>query len=345
MSELVLIANAADGTISALRLHRDGTPGLEVLHTTGKLDGCGTFAVDADRDLVHAAYKGETPGVATLRLDRTTGRLSEVSRREVEDGMTYLSLAHGGTLLLGASYGGGLGQVWPVEHDGDRVEVGGPTARVEFANLHCVVAAEAGAGTVAYFVSLGDDLVAQYVLGADGSLQPLDPPTVAAPGGSGPRHLVVDGQHAYLVTEFSGEAVRLERAADGALTPAESVPVVDPRHGLGHSRLGADPTEEHLVWGADLHRAGRWLITSERSSSELASLPVDASGRLGEAAHFTPTQPQPRGFAVTSDGQLVVSVGERSTRAELLRVEEDGSLTSLGTAGIGSGPNWVRILE
>lgn len=345
MSDIVLIANAEDGSISTLRLHREGTPRLEVLQTTGGLDGCGTFAVDPERDLVHAAFKGERPGIATLRLDRESGVLTEVARRDVEDGMTYLSLAHGGTLLLGASYGGGLGQVWPVEHGSQGVVVGEPTARVSFANLHCVVPARVADGVVAYFVSLGDDLVAQYSLSDDGALEPLDPPTVAAPEGSGPRHLVTDGEHAYLVTEFSGEAIRLHREADGALSPAEAVSIVDPRHGLAHSRLGADPTEEHLVWGADVHRAGRWLITSERSSSELASIPVDESGRLGEAVHFTPTQPQPRGFAVTPEGDLVISVGERSTEAELLRVEHDGTLTSLGSVEIGRGPNWVRLVS
>lgn len=344
VSELVLIANAADGTISALRLHRGDRPRLEVLETTAGLPGCGTFAVDPDRDLVHAAYKGEPPGIATLRLDRATGALTELSRSDVVQGMTYLSLAHGGTLLLGASYGGGLGQVWPVILGEGPARLGEPTAEVRFANLHCVVPAAADQGTVAYFVSLGDDLVAQFTLDADGALTALDRSTVSAPSGSGPRHLVVDDDHAYLVTEFSGEAIRHDRAADGSLTAAESVSIVDPSHGLRHSRIGADPTQEPLIWGADLHRAGRWLITSERNSCELASIPVDDSGRLGEPAHFTPTQRQPRGFNVTADGQFVVSVGEKSTQAELFLVEDDGSLTLLGTAEVGGGPNWVRIL-
>lgn len=347
MTELVLIANSGSGSISVLRLHREPER-LELLHTTDGLEGCGTFAVDTERDLVHAAAKGEQPVVVTLRLDRESGELTELSRREVADSMTYLSLAEGGTLLLGASYGGGMGQVWPVTGlDGDSPQVGEAVEQdttVEFGNLHCVVTGDSGAGTVAYFVSLGDDLVAQYALDRSGRLTPLDPPTVAAPQGSGPRHLVVDGDHAYLMTEFSGEAIHLHRRGDGALVIADSVETTDPRHGLKHSRLGADPVEEHLIWGADLHRAGDWLITSERSSSELASIPVDGEGRLGEVAHHAETQPQPRGFNVTADGAYLVAVGERSTRAELRRVEADGSLTALCTAEIGEGPNWVRIV-
>ena len=45
VSELVLIANASDGTISSLRLHRGESPRLEVLTTTEGLTGCGTFEV------------------------------------------------------------------------------------------------------------------------------------------------------------------------------------------------------------------------------------------------------------------------------------------------------------
>ena len=93
MSELILVANAGDGTISTLRLHREPRPRLEVLATSGDLPDCGTFAIDADRDLVYAAYKGDPPGICTLGLDRGSGALSEVSRTAVSDSLTYLFLA------------------------------------------------------------------------------------------------------------------------------------------------------------------------------------------------------------------------------------------------------------
>ena len=59
---------------------------------------------------------------------------------------------------------------------------------------------------------------------------------------------------------------RFDRAADGRLTPAESVSIVDPDAGLKHSRFGADPRAEHLIWGADLHLAqgGRCLLYTSR---------------------------------------------------------------------------------
>lgn len=337
MTEIVLIANAADGSISTLRLHRGSgdRPRLEVLATTGGLEGCGTFAVDRERDLVYAAYKSEQPGVATLRLDRETGELVEVDRSRVEDSMTYLELSHGGSLLLGASYGGGVGVVWPVENG----RLGEPTARTENANLHCVIARDGHA----WFVSLGDDVVSQHTLAADGTLRPLDPPTVPMPTGSGPRHLVLDGRTGYLVTEFSGELFRLTVHADGTLEPHEAVSFVDPSQGLSHSRIDADPLEEHLIWGADVGVAGDIVLASERTSSLLTAVPV-RDGRLGEPVSFTPMPEQPRGFRVSDDGRYVVAVGERATEAVLLEVGSDGTLEQLDVVGIGNGANWVRFV-
>ena len=66
--------------------------------------------------------------------------------------------------------------MWRAYEDGSLAAVGDP---IEFRNLHCVVTSSDD--RFAYFVSLGDDLVAQYALGADGVLAPPGPPA----GGAG----------------------------------------------------------------------------------------------------------------------------------------------------------------
>ena len=339
MSELLLIANAGDGTISTLRLHRDPQARLEVLATSGDLPGCGTFAVEPARDLVHAAFKGDPPGVATLRLDRESGALTELGRRDVEASLAYLSLSADGRSLLGASYGGDFGAVWPVEGEA----LGEPHSRFAHRHVHCIVAAMVGGAERVYAVALGDDLVAQFAL-SEGRLTPLDPATVAAPTGSGPRHLVVEGDSAYLVTEFSGEAIRYDVRADGTLDRAEAVDVVDPTAGLRHSALGADPRQEPLIWGADVHRAGGHLVTSERSSSKLTVTRLSATGHLGQVVGHTATERVPRGFAVSPDGRFVVVVGEDSTHAQLLSLDGDGRLAEVDRVPVGRGANWVRVV-
>ncbi|MDO5628510.1 MAG: beta-propeller fold lactonase family protein [Mobilicoccus sp.] len=334
MSSLVLVANAGDGTITSLRLHDGDSPRLETLTTTTVGDGCGTLAIDHERGLVYAATK--QPHVVTLRVDTTSGELTELSRTEVHDTLAYIALARGGEVALGASYDGACGLSWPVR-DG---VLGERASKVEHANAHCILPV----GEHAYVVALGDDEIAQYRIGEDATLTPLDPATVTAPEGSGPRHLVVDGDDAYLVTEFSAEAIRFEVAPDGTLTRREAARIDDPSENLGHSDIDADPVEKHYRWGAEVKRAGRWLLCSERTASTIATVEVDDDGTLGEVVAIARTEKQPRAFGVTPDGQYVVSVGEKSTRASLCRIEDDGFLTEIGHAEVGDKARWVEFV-
>jgi len=336
---LVLVTNPGDSSIATYRL--DGEA-LEPLSVTGGLPGTGTFAVDPARRLVYAAVKGEPAGVQTLALDSASGVLTPLTRADVDASMTYLALAAEGRLLLGASYGGGYGAVWPVDEAG---RLGDPVARVEFPNLHSVVVT----AQHAYFVSLGADLVAQYALAPDGNLTPLDPPTVAAPPGSGPRHIVLspDGANAYVLTEFSGEAIRFARdPSSGRLIREESVPGHDTTRGLRPSFFGADPLAHHYIWGADLHLTpdGRRLLCSERTESTLTVIDVAADGRLLGQASVAETERQPRGFTLSPEGRLVLAVGEKSTSIALSRIDEEGTLTLLSRTPTGAGANWVRVI-
>lgn len=337
---LVLVANAGDGSLSTFRF--DGGS-LERLAVTDGLTGCSTFAVDGPRDLVYAAVKGDVPGILTLSLDRATGALTPRSRLDLPDGgMNYLALTRDGAGLLGASYGGGYGISCAIE-DG---VVGEPVSRIALPNLHSVL--PSADGRFAYFVSLGADLIAQYRLDDELRLVPLDPGTVAAPAGSGPRHLVLnDAQDAvYVLTEFSGEVLHYARDTDtGTLALRSAAPAFDPAAGLGHSEFGADPRERHLIWGADLHFGGRGrtLWASERTESTLGAVRVAADGTVSAPESFTVTETQPRGFAVSPDGAHLVAAGEKSTTVSLYRVDGD-RLERLEQAETGRGANWVRFV-
>lgn len=338
-STLILVGNAKAGTISVLRL---AGAALTPLADNRVGAGCGTFAVDHARDLVHSAVKEPAPAIVTLRLDHATGTLTEVGRRTVPDPLAYLSLTRDGSLLLGASYHGGWGASWPVA-DGS---VGEEAARVQHANIHCVV--PDSAGRHAYWVSLGEDLIAQTAIADGGALTPLDPATVAAPAGSGPRHLVLAAgeESAYLVTEFSAEVIRLERnPATGTLDLAESVPIDDPDAGLAHSRFGAEPLKENLKWGADVHVAGfgAYLLATERTASTVAVVKLEPAGLLGGVVGLVPTEQQPRGFAVAPDGRHVVMAGEASGSVTLYELSEDGDLIERDRHETGAGANWVRF--
>lgn len=346
IASLVLVANAGDGSISTFRFalgeDADGSSaGLERLAVTDGLTGCSTFAVDAARDLVYAGVKGDPAGIVTLALDRATGVLTPVSRLDLPDGgMNYLALTRDGGGLLGASYGGGYGISCRVT-DG---VIGAPVSRIAYPNLHSVLPSPDG--RFAYFVSLGADLIAQYVVEDDLSLVPLDPPTVAAPSGSGPRHLVVDDRHGavYVVTEFSGEVLHYRRdPVEGGLAYVGAAAAIDASAGLGHSVFGADPLAHRYIWGADLHLAGERLWASERTESMLGSLALASDGTPTDAEAFTVTETQPRGFDVSGDGRFLVAAGEKSTTVSLYAVTDD-RLELQQRVETGRGANWVRFI-
>ena len=337
-ASLVLVANAGGGSISTFRF--DGAR-LERLAVTEGLTGCSTFVVDAARDLVYAAVKGEPAGIQTLALDRATGVLTPQSRLDLPGGgMNYLALTRDGSGLLGASYGGGYGIISAVT-DGT---VGDPVSRIAYPNLHSVLPSPDG--RFAYFVSLGADLIAQYAIGDDLALTPLAEPTAAAPVGSGPRHLVVDDEHGavYVMTEFSAEVLHYSRSVEtGALAFVGATSAFDVSAGLGRSEFGADPLANHFIWGADLHPAGSYLWASERTESTLGAVAVAADGSLSAATSFTVTEQQPRGFATSADGRFLVAAGEKSTTVSLYAVQDD-ALELLQQAETGRGANWVRFV-
>jgi 6-phosphogluconolactonase len=336
---LVLVANAGDGTIASFRFSGDS---LERLSTAHGLPGCSAFVVDSSRALVHAAVKGDPAGIITLSLDRETGVLTPLARRDLQGGgVNYVALTRVGSVLLAASYGGGYGITAPAGPEG----VGEPVSRIAYPNLHSVLAS--ADGRFAYFVSLGADLIAQFALEDDLSLVPLRPASAAAPSGSGPRHLAFSPAEdaVYVLTEFSGEVLDYARDTEtGLLTLRGSATAFDPSAGLRHSTFGADPRAGHLIWGADLHVGGdgRTLWASERSASTLAAVSVEADGTLVAPRHFTATEPQPRGFALSPDGRRLVAAGERSTSISLYSVDGD-DLRLLQRVETGSGANWVRF--
>jgi 6-phosphogluconolactonase len=338
-ASLVLVANAGDGTIASFRFSGDS---LDLLSTADGLTGCSTFVVDSAQGIVHAAVKGDPAAVVTLSLDRDTGVLTPLARRDLPGGgLNYVSLTRDGSVFLGASYGGGYGITAPAGPEG----VGEPVSRITYPNLHSVLAS--ADGRFAYFVSLGADLIAQFALAEDLTLAPLDPSTAAAPSGSGPRHLVFnDAQDAvYVLTEFSGEVLHYARDVEtGHLTLRGSATAFDLSAGLRHSSFGADPRAGHLIWGADLHlgAGGRTLWASERSESTLGAVSVEADGALTPPRRFTVTEQQPRGFALSADGRHLVAAGERSTSVSLYSVDGD-DLHVLQRVETGNGANWVRF--
>ncbi len=334
----VYIANTGDGEIATF--HLDGEGQLTRHSVCALAPGNTALCLDAERGRMFAATRAEPPTIATLSVS-PSGELAVAATTEAPGSINYISVDATGRTLLAVSYSGGFVISLPIDDDGHLDEV---SARFEHRNPHSVIVSPDNRH--AYAAALGDDVIAQYDL-TDAGLVPLAPPTVDAPDGSGPRHLIcsTDGSRLYCMTEFSGEVIRYERdTASGRLTRREKVPAYDRSRGLEHSVFGADPVQEHYIWGADLHfNSDESLIfASERCESTLVGVAVDADGVLRAPVSITDTETQPRGFDVSAD-DFLVATGEKSIQASAYRINPDGSLTRTCQVDNGDTPNWVTI--
>ncbi len=334
---VALVANAREGSITTLRV-ADGA--LSEVATTPVAPGL-PLAVDRERGLVFAGTS-EPRGVSVLQL-QPSGALEPVATYPAHGAPVYLALTSDGGLLFSASYHDHLGEVWAVGAGGTLTPVGEPIPRQ---NMHSVQVSTDGG--FAYFVSLREDLVAQFAVAPSGELTPLDQPTAPAPQGSGPRHLVFDaGQTSlYVNTEFSGEALRYDRdPVTGVLTPGEAVRNVPDDRGLTASRFGANPREEDLIWGSDLHfsTARTRLYCAERTRGTITAMDVAPDGTLGPITAHSDVVAQPRHFVVLPDDTLLVA-SETDDLVALYRPDADGALTEIARHAVGGRPNWIELV-
>jgi 6-phosphogluconolactonase len=122
--------------------------------------------------------------------------------------------------------------------------------------------------------------------------------------------------------------------------------VTDLRPGAPRGSDAPPRERDKDIWAADIHLTpdGRFLYTSERTSSTLCAYQVEAaSGKLAWLG-ATPTEKQPRGFAIDPQGKFLVSTGEKSTTVSVHAINGDGSLGAARQFPGGKGGNWVEIV-
>jgi 6-phosphogluconolactonase len=186
------------------------------------------------------------------------------------------------------------------------------------------------------------------------------PPVLQLKQGTGPRHLIVpaDNRFVYLLNELTGTVTTLSLDANtGVLKELDSVSVLPadtklvpgmPRGAVGPPGVNQAPRNtDNDIWAADLHLTpnGRFLYASERTTSTLGAFQVDGtSGKLSYLGS-TPTEKQPRGFAIDPTGRFVVVTGEKSDTLSSYAIDLDsGALKLVGRYPTGKGANWVEIV-
>src|SRR5262249_9691894 len=347
--------NAEDGDISMYTLQPDGSLQPGERFKADKL--VMPMAVTPDKRSLIAAVRSKAYRAFSYSIDRGSGALKPVGTGPLAESLPYISLDRSGRFLLGASYGANLVSVNPVGGDG---RVGEPLQVVPTArNAHSI--RTDNTNRFVFAPHLGTDQVFQFLFDdKSGRLTANTPPVLQLKQGTGPRHLVVsaDNRFVYLLSELTGTVTTLSLDANtGLLKELDSASVLPadtkltpgmPRGAVGTPGANQAPRNtDNDIWAADLHLTpnGRFLYASERTTSTLGAFRVDgASGKLTYLGS-TPTEKQPRGFAIDPTGRFVIVSGEKSDTVSSYAIDpESGALKPIGRYPTGKGANWVEIV-
>jgi 6-phosphogluconolactonase len=220
----------------------------------------------------------------------------------------HLTVDASGRYLATANYSGGSISVHRLGPDGSigertdlvQHEAHGQHPRQEQAHPHMVRAV----GDSLLVTDLGGDAIYRYRLTADGQLEPDG--IIAAPAGSGPRHLLPVGDRYYVTAELSGQV--LTYAADGQLLGG--VP----------ASTAAGPNQP-----SELVSNGRYLYVANRGPDTISVFALDHA--LPRYLTEVPAGQWPRHIAL--DGDRLYIANERSHTVMVMAIDPDTGIPAL----------------
>ncbi len=269
-------------------------------------------------------------GLSGFRIDGTGG-LKLINTVTVPGAdFVHLALDHSERCVIAANYGQGSILSFRVDPEGQLSE---PVSRIQLtghgpnaarqAGPHAHGVAVAPNNRFVYINDLGSDRILIYKFNAaTGELTPNNPPFLAMPAGSGPRHLAFhpNGRWAYSINELNSTITFMHwQAASGGLRIVAAVPTLPPGGNVAGNRAG------ELAFDA----AGRFLYACNRGApEELLTLSVGTDGRLQLQGRLQTAGKEARHFLVSPDGGYLVVAEQFSNEvAVFVRNRKTGLLT------------------
>ena len=351
----VYVSNAEDGDIGAYRLLDSGElqPGPRAKAASIVMP----MAVSPDKRFLYAASRSKPFSVHAYAIDRGTGALTLLATSPLAESFPYISVDRTGRYLFGAGYGAAVISVNAIGADG-RVAAEPLQVIPVGRNAHSIRVDESN--KFAFVPTLGSDQMFQFTFDAkSGRLASNTPAIYLMKAGTGPRHFVTsaDNKFVYVLSELLATVTTFSLdAKTGLLTEVSTATGLPPDSKLGPGAprgavgvAGAPPRNtDNDIWAADIHMTpnGKFLYITERTSHTLAGFSVDgASGKLTYLGS-TPTERQPRGFAIDPKGRFLVASGEKSDTVSVYAIDQaSGALKLQNKFPTGKGSNWVEIVS
>ncbi|WP_122745157.1 lactonase family protein [Pseudomonas viridiflava] len=352
-STFAYISSPADGLISQYQLD-DASGALSLVEQTKAGDQVNPMALSPDGKALFAALRAKPYQVVSFSIEPVTGHLKPLAQAPLAESLAYLSTDRSGRFLMGASYGADLLSVQPI----DAQHRPSDSIQTYKTGMHAHSVRTDPSNRFAYAGNLGVDRVLQYRLEPkDGKLVPIGEGYVTVPENTGPRHLAFapNGKFLYVVGEMSGTVTAFSiNDKTGGLKQVNQANGIPERLKLapGQARdarnndLKDDPTPR--IWAADVRISpdGKWLFTSERTSSSVSVFKVDpATGKVTFVENYPVEEKQPRNIAVAPNGRWLLVTGEKAEKVGSYSIAADGVLKRVSEAPSGKGALWIEMLS
>ncbi|EKN45295.1 MULTISPECIES: lactonase family protein [Pseudomonas syringae group] len=352
-STFAYISSPADGLISQYQLD-DASGALSLVEQTKAGDQVNPMALSPDGKALFAALRAKPYQVVSFSIEPVTGHLKPLAQAPLAESLAYLSTDRSGRFLMGASYGADLLSVQPI----DAQHRPSDSIQTYKTGMHAHSVRTDPSNRFAYAGNLGVDRVLQYRLEPkDGKLVPIGEGYVTVPENTGPRHLAFapNGKFLYVVGEMSGTVTAFSiDDKTGGLKQVNQANGIPARLKLapGQARdarnndLKDDPTPR--IWAADVRISpdGKWLFTSERTSSSVSVFKVDpATGKVTFVENYPVEEKQPRNIAVAPNGRWLLVTGEKAEKVGSYSIAADGALKRVSEAPSGKGALWIEMLS
>lgn len=258
------------------------------------------------------------------------GRLTFSGQAPLPGNATHLSTDHKGNNLFAGYYHDGLVSSSPLDDQGLPKGVTQTDSGLD----GCHSANIDNQDNLLYVPALKQDRICVYRVSEDGHLDNSQTTEITTAKGAGPRHMTFhpQGKYAYAVNELDSTVLVLRLTPEGG----EIVQCID------MMKDEFDGTR----WAADIHITpnGKFLYACDRTDSSITVFQVSATGdKLKLVAHQA-TELQPRGFNIDTNGEFLVSSGQKSHHISVYRIDaQSGFLTPLERYAVGQGPMWVLI--
>ncbi|MCP5520612.1 MAG: beta-propeller fold lactonase family protein [Verrucomicrobiales bacterium] len=268
-------------------------------------------------------FRGKPAGVlSAFRIERTTGGLTLINQASSEGpGPCHLAVDHTGHVLLAANYGGGSVVAVPIHEDGSLGEAscfiqhrGSSVNPQRQQSPHAHSVNFSPDNRFVLVTDLGTDQVLVYRLDVEqGRLTPNDPPFVALPPGSGPRHLAFspDGRRVFVLNEMLSTMAGFDWDTErGVLTPVDS-----------QSTLPEGFARPSTTAEVQVHPNGRFVYGSNRGHDSIASFAIQPDGHLTSLGQTPTGGRHPRNFCIDPSGRWLWAANRDTDHLVIFHVD------------------------